>query len=97
MVLDLTNNNTQIDFNFEKTEEITILDRSRKNWTTELNLVSNNAHKSVIDLRQWSPERKMGKGLTLTEQTAKNLLLALESYFGDEPTQETVAEDGFNY
>lgn len=39
----------------------------------------------------------MGKGLTLTEQTAKNLLLALESYFGDEPTQETVAEDGFNY
>lgn len=38
MVLDLTNNNTQSDFNFEKTEEIAILDRSRKNWTTELNL-----------------------------------------------------------
>jgi hypothetical protein len=97
MVLDLTKNNTQSDFNFEKTEEIAILDRSRKNWTTELNLVSYNGNKSVIDLRQWSPEGKMGKGLTLTEQTAKNLLLALEAYFGNEPTQETVAEDGFNY
>ncbi|WP_461221767.1 YdbC family protein [Lactococcus cremoris] len=97
MVLDLTNKNTQSDFNFEKTEEIAILDRSRKNWTTELNLVSYNGNKSVIDLRQWSPEGKMGKGLTLTEQTAKNLLLALESYFGNEPTQETVAEECFNY
>lgn len=97
MVLDLTNNNTQSDFNFEKTEEIAILDRSRKNWTTELNLVSYNGNKSVIDLRQWSPEGKMGKGLTLTEQTAKNLLLALESYFGNEPIQEAAAEEGFNY
>lgn len=51
----------------------------------------------MIDLRQWSPEGKMGKGLTLTEQTAKNLLLALEAYFGNESTQEADAEEGFNY
>lgn len=61
MVLDLTNNNTQSDFNFEKTEEIAILDRSRKNWTTELNLVSYNGNKSVIDLRQWFLKEKWEK------------------------------------
>ncbi|MGV8956299.1 YdbC family protein [Lactococcus lactis] len=96
MVLDLTNNNTQHDFNFEKTEEIAILSRSRKNWTTELNLVSYNGNQPVIDLRQWSPEGRMGKGLTLTEQTARNLLLALEAYFGNASNQEGEGEEEGN-
>lgn len=96
MVLDLTNNNTQHDFNFEKAEEIAILSRSRKNWTTELNLVSYNGNQPVIDLRQWSPEGRMGKGLTLTEQTARNLLLALEAYFGNASNQEGEAEEEGN-
>ena len=35
------------------------------------------------DIRDWSPDdEKMGKGITLTEEEARNLLGLLEKHFG---------------
>lgn len=91
MVIDLTKNQSKEenkDVSFEKTEEIGIIARNK--WgTTELNKVSYNGRDPVYDLRNWSPEGKMKKGITLTDQTLENLLIVLKAHLeGDIPTEE---------
>lgn len=96
MVMDLTKNQPQpkeVEMSFEKTEEIAILNRNTKGWTVELNKVSYNGREPVYDLRSWSPEGRMGKGLTLTNQTLKNLLIVLKAHL--EP-EEVVKEENNN-
>lgn len=93
MVMDLTQNQPQqkkVEMSFKKTEEIAILNRNAKGWTVELNKVSYNEREPVYDLRSWSPEGRMGKGLTLTDQTLENLLIVLNAYLKPE---ETVKEE----
>ena len=61
--------------------EIAVLSESDSGYTKEINLVSWNA-KPKYDIRSWSPGReKCGKGITLTEDEAKNLFLALKNQF----------------
>ena len=70
------------EFSYEIEEEIAVLSESAKGWTKELNLVSYGGAKAKLDIRDWAPEReKMGKGVTLTEDEARALMKALESYF----------------
>jgi len=70
------------EFSYEVTEEIAVLSTSNKGWTKELNKVSYNGAAAKFDLRDWAPEREsMGKGITLTEDEAKALKDALDSYF----------------
>ena len=58
-------------------EKIGIIRQSTNGWNKELRLVSWN------DIRDWSPDdEKMGKGITLTEEEARNLLGLLEKHFG---------------
>lgn len=71
------------EFKFEKTEELAILDRNAKGWTIELNKVSFNGGDAKLDLRSWSPEGKMGKGIVLRDEVAQNLYLALTEYFSE--------------
>lgn len=94
MVMDLTKNQPQqnkVEMSFIKTEEIAILNRNAKGWTVELNKVSYNEREPVYDLRSWSPEGRMGKGLTLTDQTLENLLIVLQAYL--KPETDVVKEE----
>ena len=66
------------DITFEIVEEIGVLSENSKGWRKELNRVSWNGGEAKIDLRDWSPEHeKMGKGITLTDEEAKQLYLLL--------------------
>lgn len=105
MVRDYTQQNNSSDFQFEVTERIAVLDRSRQNWTVELNRVSFNGGDSKLDLRTWRPDGRMSKGITLNDQVAKNLFLALADYYGEQfkeseesaPVLETTYPDDFNH
>ncbi len=66
------------DINFEIKEEIAILSEGSKGWKKELNLISWNNGDPKYDIRDWSPDHeKMGKGITLTKEEAKQLYVAL--------------------
>ncbi len=84
MVRDYTQQNPPSEFEFEITERIAVLDRGRNKWTVELNRVSFNGGDPKLDLRSWNPQGRMGKGIVLNEQVAKNLFLALADYYGDQ-------------
>ena len=64
-------------------EKIGIIRQSANGWNKELRLVSWNDADPKYDIRDWSPDdEKMGKGITLTEEEARNLLGLLEKHFG---------------
>lgn len=55
-----------------------MLSKSGSGYTKEINLISWNGNEPKYDIRSFSPDReKCGKGITLTEQEVKNLLVAL--------------------
>ena len=65
---------------YEITKHIGVLSESAKGWTKELNLVSWNDREPKYDIREWAPERaKMGKGITLSEEEALQLMRLLNS------------------
>ena len=64
----------------EIVKELAVLSQSESGYTKEINLVSWNGAEPKYDIRSWSPEReKCGKGITLTETEARNLLAALQA------------------
>ena len=63
-------------------EKIGIIRQGNNGWNKELRLVSWNDADPKYDIRDWSPDdEKMGKGITLTEEEARNLLGLLEKHF----------------
>ena len=65
----------------EVVKRIAILSDPEAGYKKELNLVSWNGAEQKIDLRTWSPEGIALKGLTLTEDEAKELCKALNDMF----------------
>ena len=66
------------DIKYEIKEEIAVISESAKGWRKELNLVSWNDGEPKYDIRDWAPDHeKMGKGITLTKDVAKQLYIAL--------------------
>ena len=66
------------DIKFEIKQEIAVLSESSKGWKKELNLVSWNGADPKYDIRDWAPDHeKMGKGITLTKEEAKQLYMSL--------------------
>lgn len=66
------------DIKFDIVEELGVLSESPKGWTKELNLVSWNGGDPKYDIRDWAPDHeKMGKGVTLTKEEAKELYILL--------------------
>ena len=66
------------DFKYEIVEELGVLSENNKGWRKELNLISWNDGEPKYDVRDWSPEHeKMGKGITLTKEEAKQLYILL--------------------
>ena len=58
---------------FEIQEELGTLSESAKGWTKEVNLISWNGAAPKYDIRDWAPNEKMGKGITLTAEEAEAL------------------------
>lgn len=70
------------EFKYEITEEIGVISEGRQGWTKELNCISWNGGKPKFDIRDWAPEHeKMGKGVTLTEEEARELYQLLGQVF----------------
>lgn len=71
------------DIKYEITEKLGVLSQ-RGEWSKELNKVSWNERPAKYDIRDWNhSENRVGKGITLTEEEAEELLKALkESLLG---------------
>lgn len=66
------------DIKYEIKEELGVLSENAKGWKKELNLISWNDGEPKYDVRDWSPDHeKMGKGITLTKDEAKELYILL--------------------
>lgn len=62
------------DIKYEIKETIGDLSESPKGWKKELNLISWNDKTPKFDIRDWDSEhKKMGKGVTLTNDELKKL------------------------
>jgi hypothetical protein len=75
------------EFSYELKEKIAVLSEEKSGWTKEINLVSYNGAEAKIDIRSWQTtedgERKMSKGITLTNEEATKLRDALNKVLGD--------------
>ena len=67
----------------EVIKKIALISGSEKGFRQELNLVSWNGKDPKYDLRSWSPEGIALKGLTLTEDEAKELQKVLNDMFAE--------------
>ena len=67
------------DIRYDIIEEIAVLSTEKNGWRKELNFVSWNGCAPKYDIRSWSPDReKMGKGVTLTNEEMRELVLVME-------------------
>jgi len=67
-------------FSYEVVKHFGVISQEKSGWQKELNLVSWSGRAPKLDIRDWAPGReKMGKGVTLTQDEAVELvkLLAL--------------------
>lgn len=59
---------------FEVLNELGVISEGSKGWKKELTRVSWNAEEPKYDIRTWDLEhKKMGKGITLTEEELRKL------------------------
>lgn len=72
------------EFSYEIIEEIgTIGSPTASGWSTQLNLVSWNGREPKLDIRSWNEDlTRMGKGVSLSKEDAKDLAVLLNSYLG---------------
>ena len=72
------------EFRYEITEELGVISEGRMGWTKELNRISWNGGNPKFDIPDWAPEHeKMGKGVTLTEDEARELYRLLGEVFAE--------------
>lgn len=68
------------EFSFQIEEHLLVLSENDKGWTKELNRVSFNGAPAKYDIRTWSPDhKKMGKGITLTNEEFQVMLDAFKN------------------
>ena len=68
----------------EVIKKIALISGTETGFRKELNVVSWNGSEPKYDLRNWSPEGMALKGLTLTEEEAKELQKALNDMFTEQ-------------
>ncbi|ULQ59356.1 YdbC family protein [Brucepastera parasyntrophica] len=70
------------EFSYEIVKNFGSLSESKSGWKMEVNSVSWGGRPAKYDIRSWSPDhKKMGKGLTLTQEELimlRNLLNEME-------------------
>ena len=68
------------DFKYSIENQFGVLSESKSGWTLELNKVSWSDRPAKFDIRTWSPDhKKMGKGVTLTDDEVRKLRDLLNS------------------
>ena len=68
----------------EVIKKITLISGSETGYRKELNIVSWNGREPKYDLRSWSPEGIPLRGVTLTEDEAKELQKVLNDMFSEQ-------------
>ena len=68
----------------ELIKKIALISGSETGFRKELNIVSWNGKEPKYDLRNWSPEGKALRGVTLTEDEAKELQKVLDDMFSEQ-------------
>ena len=68
----------------EVIKKIALISGSETGYRKELNIVSWNGKEPKYDFRNWSPEGIPLKGLTLTEDEAKELQKVLNDMFAEQ-------------
>ena len=67
---------------YEVVEHIGVLAEKSNGWNREINIVAWNGGKPKFDIRDWDENHeRMTKGITLTEDEAKALTMALHNRF----------------
>ena len=68
---------------FEVKEKIAVCNSSANMWSLMLNKISwNGREPKGLDLRWWDPKMEhCRKGITLSEEDARGLMVALQEYF----------------
>ena len=65
-------------FSYEVVKHFGVISQEKSGWQKELNLVSWSGRTPKLDIRDWAPGReKMGKGVTLTQVEAAELVKLL--------------------
>jgi len=67
--------------------------REHNGFTKELRIVDWNGFGPRLDLREWMPDGKCGKGITMTEDEGRKLYSALEAYFNGLSSRRAVETD----
>lgn len=65
---DQTDDKAVTDFHYKIVERIAVLSQNSSGWTLEVNLISYNDKPAKLDIRRFSPNGRMGKGVALTQQ-----------------------------
>lgn len=65
-------------FKYKLIKKVGVISRNQAGWTKEVNIVSYNDKKSVIDIRIWSPNNKMSRGITIDKKNLKTLIKLLK-------------------
>lgn len=62
-------------------QKIGVLSTKDNGYTKQINLISWNDRAPKFDIREWSPEGRASKGITMTKEEGKALFEALKSYY----------------
>lgn len=65
-------------FKYKLIKKVGVISRNQAGWTKKVNIVSYNDKKSVIDIRIWSPNNKMSRGITIDKKDLKTLIKLLK-------------------
>lgn len=75
-------------FQYHLEKHIAVLNATKNGYILALNRVSFNNAPSKLDVRRWKDDKPL-KGVQLSDDEARALLTALESYFADSEQKET--------
>lgn len=64
-------------------KKLTVL-RDVNGYSKELRIVSWNQGEPKLDIREWKPDDKCGRGITLSDEEGQLLLKALEKHYSEE-------------
>ena len=78
MSKELKKQNDSNEFKCKIVKKIGIISVNTQGRTKEVNLVSYNGKKEVVDIRIWSPSKKMSKGITIDKKDLNRLIELLK-------------------
>jgi len=65
------------------TKKLAVLSEKGNGYSKQVNMVSWNNAEAKLDIREWSPNGKSMKGVTMNEEEAEKLYEALSKMYGE--------------